>query len=154
MEDRMAIPPEEWCWQTLRDLRWPMGVLCPRCGKGASRHYRRRHASYYRCRSCSRMFSDLTATPFEQTKAPLSTWFLAIGLIFSDDGERQTSFDLARRIRVDYRTACRMRTRLLGMWEDPLVCSIRARVVLWRVKGYWRTECLRDMTSRIHSVLQ
>ena len=136
----LAGPPEAWCWQILRKLQWSAGVFCPRCGGKARRHYRRRYGSYYWCRGCHRMFSDLTATLFEQTRAPLSAWFVAISLLSPDSEEVPTCFELARILRVDFHTAYRIRIRLLAVQEDPLICSIRTDMFLWKVKNQVRKE--------------
>lgn len=140
MGNRIVPPPEEWCWQVLREVRWPVGVICPHCGANrVNRHRRQGQARRYRCRACNRIFSDLAGTPFERTKVPLSSWFLAIDLILSK--KRPELVEISEAAQVDFQTACRMRDKLLALREDPLIGSIGARLVLWRIKNQGRKEC-------------
>lgn len=140
MGNKIIPLPEEWCWQTFREVRWPVGVTCPNCNVSrVKRHRRLEQARQYRCRACNRIFSDLTATPFERTKLPLSSWFLAIDLILSK--ERPGSKEISETAQVDFQTACRIRNKLPALREDPLVCSIGARVILWKIKNQGRREC-------------
>lgn len=129
----MAVgPPEAWCWQILRERRWPKGVVCAYCHTGrVERHRQCGRAFHYRCRSCRRIFSDRTATPFGGTKIPLSAWFLAISLIGADSERRPPSMELAEILQVSFKTARRMRRTLLALREDPFIRSIRARMILW-----------------------
>lgn len=126
----LARPSEEWCWQILRGLRWPDGVLCPRCQNPAGRHHRQRYICYYRCRSCCRIFSDLTASPFENTKIPLSAWFLAIDLPASE--EQITISRLARMTGTHWETGRMMKNKLHHLREDPLLRSIGLKISRWR----------------------
>src|SRR3954468_8170242 len=56
------------CYQTIRDMRWPDGVTCPRCSSAAvnkdGRDDTEPHRRRYECRGCRRRFDDLTDTIF------------------------------------------------------------------------------------------
>ena len=73
---------EAKCYEVLRELRWPEGVRCPKCGatdiikRGFHDHqaYRQRYA----CQSCARQFDDLSETIFEGHHQPLRTWVLCL----------------------------------------------------------------------------
>lgn len=113
---------EEWCWQTLRKLRWGDAAFCPRCQEKARRHYRRRQTHYYWCRHCRRMFSDLTGTLFENTKISLSAWFVAIDLL---ESEGQLSIrQLALRTQITWRSARKIKETLGRLHKNPLIRSI------------------------------
>lgn len=153
MRNRIVPLPEEWCWQVLREVRWPVGVTCPHCSANrVNRHRRQGQAQRYRCRACNRIFSDLAATPFERTKASLSSWFLAIDLVLSK--ERPGPREISETAQVDFQTACRMRNKLLALREDPLIGSIGARLVLWKIKNQGREECNSDIRSRTGFLLE
>jgi transposase-like protein len=70
------------CFEVVRSLRWPEGVLCPHCrnehvikfGRDETQENRQR----YRCKSCGRCFDDLTGTIFEGHHRPLRTWILCL----------------------------------------------------------------------------
>jgi len=73
------------CFQTVRDMRWPDGVCCPRCnsktvicfGKDDTQKERQR----YQCHACSKRFDDLTGTVFAGHHQPLRTWIMCLYLM-------------------------------------------------------------------------
>jgi transposase-like protein len=70
------------CFETVRALRWPNGVRCPRCesfeitkqGHDDTQPERQR----YLCPSCERRFDDLTDTIFAGHHQPLRVWILCL----------------------------------------------------------------------------
>ena len=70
------------CFEVVRSLRWPEGVLCPHCenehviefGRYDTQEDRQR----YRCKPCGRCFDDLTGMVFESHHLPLRTWILCL----------------------------------------------------------------------------
>ena len=72
-ETRFAA--EEACWEYLVQLRWPKGVVCPRCGST-----RIHHASRGRllCGECRHQASATAGTIFHRTHKPLRLWFRAM----------------------------------------------------------------------------
>lgn len=66
---------ETACLDYLRDLRWPDGIVCPKCGGvdmwviGNGLHL---------CRSCRKKISILQGTIFQDSHLPLTTWFRAM----------------------------------------------------------------------------
>ncbi|TAK08340.1 hypothetical protein EPO44_02795 [bacterium] len=102
---------EGWCYETLREARWPNGTICPYCGQGRVTTHTRftntpRHR--YLCLDCRRTFSDLTGTPFARTNLPLSTWFFCLQL----SGQGLRTSELARELRVKWDTLLYMQRRL------------------------------------------
>ncbi len=102
---------EEWCYQTLRRMRWPDGIVCPFCRtKRITTHTkafetpRRR----YICLRCRRTFSDLTGTPFARTNIHLVQWFRCLRL--KDNGS--STAKVAKELGVKWDTASRMLRRL------------------------------------------
>lgn len=132
-------PPEAWCWERLRSLRWPARVVCLHCHQRARRLFRRRHIQYYRCGHCTRIFSDVTKTPFERSALPLSIWFRAVACLLMQ--ETSTTRGLARALGVERRTARTIKQRLSDIEVDPLLRSIGTSVFCWSpdrggVNGY------------------
>jgi len=70
------------CFEVVRSLRWPEGVLCPHCGNEHvikfGRDETQEDRQRYRCKSCGRCFDDLTGTVFEGHHLPLRTWILCL----------------------------------------------------------------------------
>jgi len=138
-------PPEAWCWETLRNLRWPVRVVCPNCRCLARRHHRKGYVRYYRCARCGRMFSDRTGTPFEGSRLPLGRWFRAVRwLLF--DGAGSTAA-LARTVGVNRKTAKAMQRRLAALDRDPLLRSIGTRVLCWAPDAHVQNGVACDTVS-------
>ena len=73
---------DERCYETVRQMRWPDGVACPRCqfpevtkrGRDETQSARQR----YHCRHCQRDFDDLTGTIFAGHHQALGVWMLCL----------------------------------------------------------------------------
>ncbi len=85
------FPNDDACKQYLKEMRWPKGVRCPRCGNEKVYELKARPFNWV-CKSgkqstnketgevltCSKQgyrFSVITHTIFENTKRPLVSWF-------------------------------------------------------------------------------
>ncbi|MCR4966112.1 MAG: transposase [Bacteroidales bacterium] len=66
------------CKEYLAFKRWGSNPICPYCGN--RKIYTRKDGRYI-CSCCSRSFSVLVGTIFQNTKLPLLTWFKAIFLM-------------------------------------------------------------------------
>src|SRR5688572_28205898 len=71
---------EAKCYEVIRQLRWPDGVVCLQCrGTGVVRNGhddRERHRQRYLCKTCRHRFDDLTGTVLAGHHQPVSTWIL------------------------------------------------------------------------------
>lgn len=70
---------EEACRTYLERLRWPDGLVCPKCGaaEGANRSSRHRWV----CHSCRHQATVTAGTIFDKTRTELRVWFAAIWYI-------------------------------------------------------------------------
>lgn len=117
---------EDACKTALRDLRWPDGVRCPRCGED-KRVYRAGEDFRWKCKGCNKngyRFSVLTGTVFENTNIPLSTWFRVIFLMVSSKKgmsalQIHRMIDPVRGSKGSYKTAWYMCHRIRAAMEDP-----------------------------------
>jgi hypothetical protein len=75
---------EDACRDHLFKLKWPDGFLCRACA--GTRCYRLETRLSYECSACGSQHALLAGTVFEQTKSPLSTWFLAIYWFLASKG--------------------------------------------------------------------
>lgn len=102
---------EQWCYDLLRRLLWPEGVVCFRCrGRrvvvcATSPASPRRK---YRCRDCRHIFTDLSETPMAHTNLPLSTWCLYLRL----RGQGLRASELARELGVKWDTVTYLMDRV------------------------------------------
>lgn len=116
---------EAWCYDVLREVRWPNGITCPFCGWGRVTTHaksvgtpRRR----YFCLGCWRTFTDLTGTLFAHTNLPLGTWVRGLQLL----GRGRTTSQLAKEVGVKWDTAAHMERRLGAALRHPgLVPQLR-----------------------------
>ena len=85
MVDLQARIDDTKCFETIRTMRWPGGVLCPECssaeitkdGHDDTQPERQR----YRCHGCHQRFDDLTGTIFADHRPPLKTWITRLYLM-------------------------------------------------------------------------
>jgi transposase-like protein len=90
-EDQYSQAPFKW--------RWPDGFRCSDCGSGRYTVIKTRNR--YQCSKCHHQTSLISGTIFEQTKLPLSTWFLAIHLL-TQAKTGLSALALKRQIGVSY----------------------------------------------------
>ncbi len=111
---------DDRCRETLIHLRWPDGVICPKCqSRGVSRVYER---NVFDCNSCRYQFSALTGTIFHDTHLPLTKWFLAAYMI-CESRKGMSANQLKRMLGVSYKTAwylCHRIRSAMGAAETEL----------------------------------
>jgi transposase-like protein len=89
---------EVQCYQTVRELRWPEGILCPSCqskevikrGFDDTEPARQR----YECHGCNRRFDDLTDTIFAGHHQPLKVWILCLYFMGLNVSNEQIAHEL------------------------------------------------------------
>ena len=72
---------QEQCEAALSLARWPQGFACPGCGGSSRTFFCRQGRLYRQCRGCQSQCSVTSGTVFENTKLPLTVWFLAMHLL-------------------------------------------------------------------------
>lgn len=70
---------DERCRTLLERLRWPEGVMCPRCKD--TRISRLKEYARYECAACEYQFTVTSGTIFHDSHLPLPYWFLAVLLM-------------------------------------------------------------------------
>ena len=93
---------DEECRAVLEDLRWPHGVICPRCN--ADKVYRANPRKQYDCSSCGYQFSVMSGTIFHDTHLPLPKWFVAVYLM-CESKKGMSANQMKRTLGVSYKTA-------------------------------------------------
>jgi transposase-like protein len=76
---------DEKCYEVVRSIRWPNGVVCPNCysldiakrGKDDKQPSQQR----YLCKGCKKQFDDLTNTIFSKRHQSLKVWILCLYLM-------------------------------------------------------------------------
>ncbi len=106
------------CYETVRQIRWPQGVSCPKCegneiikrGKNETQPERQR----YQCKGCSIHFDDLTDTIFARHHQPLRVWILCLYFM----GLNLSSEQIAQELDLDkddvYQMTSQLRTGIVA----------------------------------------
>jgi transposase-like protein len=102
------------CYQTVRELRWPDGVVCPSCeskdaikrGCDDTEPARQR----YECHNCNKRFDDLTDTIFAGHHQPLKVWVLCLYFM----GLNVSNEQMAHELSIHESDAYQMTTELRG----------------------------------------
>ena len=105
---------EVQCYQTVRELRWPDGIVCPSCesqevikrGFDDTEPARQR----YECHNCDQRFDDLTDTIFAGHHQPLKVWILCLYFM----GLNLSNEQIARELSLNKSDAYQMTTALRG----------------------------------------
>ena len=125
---------ETACKTLLRDMRWPDGVRCPRCGKSERIYELKARPFHWVCKNadCGKRngyrFSVITKTIFENTNYPLSTWFQAIYLM-TQSKKGISALQIHRQIKSgDYRTAWYMVMRVRAAMKDEGLAKLLGTV--------------------------
>lgn len=70
---------DDRCRELLERLRWPEGVMCPRCKD--TRISRLKEYARYECSACEYQFTVTSGTVFHDSHLPLPIWFIAVLLL-------------------------------------------------------------------------
>lgn len=111
------------CREYLEDLRWPDGVVCPRCqGTKISRigwnpKPGKKGRYQYDCGSCRYRFSPTVDTIFHDSHLPLWKWFLATYLMI-ESKKGISANQLKRTLRVADKTAWFLTHRIRAAMRD------------------------------------
>src|SRR5258708_15147806 len=97
-------------------MRWPNGVVCPRCATDTPSLIRSRRI--WECRGCHKQFSIKVGTIFEDSPLGLDKWLPAVWLL-ANAKNGISSYELARALGVTQKTAWFMLSRIrLGMQAE------------------------------------
>src|SRR5689334_17340658 len=107
---RERFGTEEACREALFAMRWREGPTCPACGhRGFCRLTTRK---VFQCNRCKKQLSLTAGTVFQDSKLPLTTWFVAIYQLTQAKGGI-SSIELARRLGVRQPTAWLVKHKLM-----------------------------------------
>ena len=76
IEFRERFGTEEACRKALFDMRWREGLACPACGHCGFCALKTR--KLFQCNRCKKQVRPTAGTVFQDTKLPLTAWFVAI----------------------------------------------------------------------------
>jgi transposase-like protein len=91
------------------EMRWPTGVVCPRCEADKPSFLKTRRI--WKCRECRRQFSVKVGTVFEDSPLGLDKWLPALWML-ANCRNGISSYELARHLDVTQKTAWFMLGRI------------------------------------------
>ena len=119
-----SIPDEAACVQYLEEMRWAGVVVSP--FDETSKVYKCKNG--YKCKNTGKYFNVKVGTIFEDTKIPLTKWFMAL-YIFATHKKGISSYQLATDLTVTQKTAWFMLHRLRFMFDHPSTKELLSGVV-------------------------
>jgi len=97
---------DDRCRELLERLRWPEGLMCPRCKD--TRVSRLKEYARYECVGCEYQFTATSGTIFHDSHLPLPIWFIAV-LLLCEAKKGMSAMQLKRTIwgqhKGSYKTA-------------------------------------------------
>lgn len=108
---------EPQCVQALISARFPRGFVCPPCAHDTATRFARADQLLWQCQQCRTQTSLTAGTPLAGTKLPLRVWWLAIFLV-TQAKNGIAALELSRQLGVCYRTAWRIKHKLMAAMAD------------------------------------
>lgn len=117
LEFQKEFSTEEKCREYLEQQRWNGTPACPFCG--SVNVHRFPNGKIFKCREkeCRQKFSVTVGTIYENTKLPLTTWFLAT-YILSVHSKGISSLQLAQWLGITQKSAWHLNHRIREMLTD------------------------------------
>jgi transposase-like protein len=116
LEFQKEFSTEEACEQHLRQMRWPDGFHCPKCGNREAWFIRTR--KIFDCKGCRAKISLTTGTIFHKTRVPLAKWYWLIYHMAMDKVGVSIS-EMQRVLEIkDYKTAWLMAHKVRKAMAD------------------------------------
>lgn len=103
---------EAQCQRALENARWPQGFVCPACSSGSFCRVMHGRVKTFQCNRCHKQVTLTGGSIFHSTKLPLTLWFQAM-FFLSQTKTNISTLELMRLIGVSYRTAWRMKHKLM-----------------------------------------
>lgn len=120
--DIQALMDDAKCYKMVRELRWPEGVRCPKCG--SAQVVKNGHdetqisRQRYLCQGCSKCFDDLTDTVFAGHHQPLRVWMLCLYLMGLNLSNEQIGKELGLSTTQAHEMTCQLRSGVKAQAPD------------------------------------
>jgi transposase len=112
------FPNDDVCLETVKQQRWPSGLIhCETC-ETERKHYRVTGRTAYACDRCGHHIYPLAGTIFEKSTTPLRIWFQAMYLMGSTRCGISAK-QIQRETGVTYKTAWRMFKQIRSLLSEP-----------------------------------
>ena len=122
---------EDEAREILESIRWPDGIVCPKCGsdKGAYELHGKAHRpGVYKCKACRKQFTATVGTVMERSHIKIADWLMAFYLICSSK-KGISAHQLHRTLDISYEAAWFMCHRIrYSMTQEPLFGKLSGTV--------------------------
>ena len=116
------FPNDATCLETIKQERWPSGMIyCETCEK-ERKHYRVKGRTAYACDRCGNHIYPLAGTIFEKSSTSLRIWFQAMYLMGSTRCGISAK-QIQRETGVTYKTAWRMFKQIRSLLDEDIPLS-------------------------------
>lgn len=115
------IANEAFARSLLRSIRWPDGIVCPRCSGKKIWHI----GDDYQCGDCRAHFSDTSGTIFQKSHLAISQWVIAIALVKIGVNAIGLQWSLGCQYKPALRT---LRLIRAAMASDPLLQQLQGEI--------------------------
>jgi transposase-like protein len=110
---------EQVCINTIAQMRWPNGPICPACG--GTEHYYLKTQKRWKCKKCAKQFSVKLGTIFEDSPISLDKWLIALWMLVNCKNGI-SSYEVGRDLGITQKSAWFVLQRLrLALQEKSLV---------------------------------
>jgi len=106
---------EEQCTEALFKWKWPNGFICPECS--SNKYCTLKSRKVYQCNHCHHQTSLTSGTIFENTKLPLTRWFLGIHLV-TQSKTGISALELKRQVKISYNSAWMMKQKIMQVMAE------------------------------------
>jgi len=102
---------DQVCIDTVAQMRWPDGPVCPKCSSVADRQHWLKTQKRFQCRDCGKQYSVKVDTIFEDSALKLDKWLTAMWLL-ANCKNGISSYEVAKDIGVTQKSAWFMLHRI------------------------------------------
>ncbi|MGA2438249.1 MAG: IS1595 family transposase [Acidobacteriaceae bacterium] len=114
---------EQVCIDTVADMRWPRGPVCPACVAHESRQHWLKNQKRWQCRECGKQYSVKVNTIFEDSAVKLDKWLTAMWLL-ANCKNGISSYEIARSVGVTQKSAWFMLQRIRLAMKNQSVLKL------------------------------
>ena len=125
---------DEDCRSYLKKMRWPDGVVCPKCGTTEPYRITRKTKTknvvqtLFKCRKCRKQFTATVGTIFEDSHIPIHQWLSAIQFLCASK-KGMSAHQLHRMLNITYKSAWFMAHRIrYAMTQSPVIDKLHGIV--------------------------
>ena len=108
---------EQVCIDTVADMKWSNGPICPKCDSKADRQHWLKAQKRYQCRDCGKQYSVKVGTIFEDSAIKLDKWLVAMWML-ANCKNGISSYEIAKAVGVTQKSAWFMLHRIREAMKD------------------------------------